>query len=684
MKNRLIRNDKINSIKLMGIFILGICFYYVFLGNFDSINSDSAYYAIAGKDIMDGNVLLRGWYGATNTFYFLSLVYGIFGKILGFNIHLIYFVSALEWGIFSAVLMGIILKYNKQSGTNRYISVILALMMCFSSNYIYQQIKILGGVHLDVLLISIPFILCLINNIECGEIRSKWKLITASICMIVAIFSDSLTIYFVVFPMIIFLVIKIVRRDEGLNKKIVFFNLCLMVGIVILEKIWYFFAKKLGAINVLWSYGEISVVSKDELFNRLAYFVEEILYIFNADIFSKTIKFNNFLYFANFILLLISIVGVIVNFKLLIKKSLNQFLLIIIIVESCIFLFSDYLSASDVMLYATSGVAYTISGVEYSTRVMYFIFSAYLIMVGQIDWDRLAKKLNVCISLKKIVICILGFALVIFGLNIKNIDIGKKDISGWKKVVDVLENNNLKRGYGTFWLANITTLASECEIYVNPLCNGNDLSKFKWLSFDTNRWNYANFILIDDSKWDNVTRDTIVDSIGEPDREILVEGTTISVLIYDKNIMPYINDSGEERQIDSWWDIVNSDNGKKELEVNNRHFSSWFEADESGEFTSSGEGMLIYGPYKRLDIGTYDITFSYSLKNDFNNDDILGWADIYSAAGKVQNQKIDIISSTGSVTLKNVEVQEECDDVELRMYTTVAGVTADKIEIRKH
>lgn len=86
MKNRLIRNDKINSIKLMGIFILGICFYYVFLGNFDSINSDSAYYAIAGKDIMDGNVLLRGWYGATNTFYFLSLVYGIFGKILGFNI----------------------------------------------------------------------------------------------------------------------------------------------------------------------------------------------------------------------------------------------------------------------------------------------------------------------------------------------------------------------------------------------------------------------------------------------------------------------------------------------------------------------------------------------------------------------------------------------------------------------
>ena len=35
--------------------------------------------------------------------------------------------------------------------------LILALMMCFSSNYIYQQIKILGGVHLDVLLISIPF-----------------------------------------------------------------------------------------------------------------------------------------------------------------------------------------------------------------------------------------------------------------------------------------------------------------------------------------------------------------------------------------------------------------------------------------------------------------------------------------------------------------------------------------------
>ncbi len=66
-------------------------------------------------------------------------------------------------------------------------------------------------------------------------------------------------------------------------------------------------------------------------------------------------------------------------------------------------------------------------------------------------------------------------------------------------------------------MANITTLASNCKISVNPACNNaNDFSKYKWLSTNTDDWEYANFVLIDDSKWEGIDEQLIIDAIGEP------------------------------------------------------------------------------------------------------------------------------------------------------------------------
>lgn len=673
MKDNFHTSKRIDVLIVTIIFIVGAFFYYAIPGNFDEISSDLAYYAIAGKDIMSGNFLLDGWYGATNTFYFLALIYGIFGRILGYNIHLIYLIPALEWGIFIAAVTGIILKYNKQLGLKKYFSILVVLAMCLSCCYVYQDYKTFGGVHLDVLLLSLPFILCLTDSMEKENIKWGWRIIAAIIGMLLAIFSDALSLYFIIFPLLLFYIFKLCWRGTQ-NKKAIAFNLGLTVGVVVLEKCLQMIAQRIGAIQLAWSADSITFVSKEEFFDRIAYFIEEILYIFNADIFSKDISIDNIFCFINLLLLLITIGGIVADFQELMKKNLNQLLLIIIVVQSGIFLFTNYLVLSE--------------GAEYSTRVMYFLFASYLILVGQVDWEKLIKKLNISIPQKWIAISTIAFVIVTIGLNIANMNVNKeneeKKDDSWGRVVEVLESNNLKQGYGTFWLANITTLASGCNIYVNPVGNWIDLTKFKWLSFDTSRWDYANFVLLDNSSWDNITRDTIVDAIGEPNREIIVDGTEVRVMIYDKNIMPYINDSGAENQVDAWWDIVDADNGIKEIKVNDRHFSSWFEADESGKFTSTDEGMLIYGPWKKMGVGVYDITFYYSLEGETNSDNsVLGWADSFSVSGGIENKKEDLISGTGSVTLKNVKVRKECDDVELRMYTTVAGLTVDRIEIKR-
>lgn len=64
------------------LFLLsGIVIYIGFRGM--TVTSDYAYYVQAGQDIFSGNVFLRNWYGSTNNFYLLCLIYGFAGFLRG-------------------------------------------------------------------------------------------------------------------------------------------------------------------------------------------------------------------------------------------------------------------------------------------------------------------------------------------------------------------------------------------------------------------------------------------------------------------------------------------------------------------------------------------------------------------------------------------------------------------------
>lgn len=164
------------------------------------------------------------------------------------------------------------------------------------------------------------------------------------------------------------------------------------------------------------------------------------------------------------------------------------------------------------------------------------------------------------------------FVCVINVVNISQLKITPKaeEKNRYQKVADELEKRGLQYGYGTFWLSNVVTLTSTCNIYVNPICNSTDISKFMWLSFDTKKWEEANFVLVDDSMWDNISKQTIIESIGEPNEEVQVDN--ISIMIWDKNIMPYIDNSGANRNLDYWWDGDGTEKKIKEIDVTNKHF----------------------------------------------------------------------------------------------------------------
>lgn len=162
-----------------------------------------------------------------------------------------------------------------------------------------------------------------------------------------------------------------------------------------------------------------------------------------------------------------------------------------------------------------------------------------------------------------------------------------------------------------------------------------------------------------------------------------VQVDNITIMIWDKNIMSYIDGSGYKgKDLDAWWSMEEGQT-VKEIEVNNKHFSSNFAADINGNYQSTGEGLLIFGPFREMDAGRYDITFEYQYEALLENNVNIGYVDVYSYAEKVVYSSKDMISGQNFVTLKNVEVKDGCVDIELRAHAKIAGVSISKIIITK-
>ena len=179
----------------------------------------------------------------------------------------------------------------------------------------------------------------------------------------------------------------------------------------------------------------------------------------------------------------------------------------------------------------------------------------------------------------------------------------------------------------------------------------------------------------------DVIEERIIDSIGVPSKKISINDSAI--LVWDKNILPYINGSGYPGEtMDAWWSME-AGQTEKEIEVNSRHFCSYFPVEEDGSFISDGAGQLIYGPYRSIEAGVYDIIFEYEYLGALEQGERIGFADINSNEGKAECTASPALAGENSVTVKNVRVFPECKDIELRFYADVEGVVVRKIIIAR-
>lgn len=104
---------------------------------------------------------------------------------------------------------------------------------------------------------------------------------------------------------------------------------------------------------------------------------------------------------------------------------------------------------------------------------------------------------------------------------------------------------------------------------------------------------------------------------------------------------------------------------------------------EHGVISTQGTCTLIYGPYRTIKPGKYNIDFYYSVEDCDDGAAIAGVVDICAEKGQVILGKTDIILEQGVASIQDIEILQEYSDAEVRMTTYLDGIRFDKVIITK-
>lgn len=672
MRQEVSKNE--NLIVLAFLFIVSFTIFYFNVLDVNLNNSDWAYYAIAGKDAFSGNILLKGWYGSTNSFYSLDLLYGLVGMLVGYSPNLINTVSSILWACFVVMIQVSANGFTRNYSREEYYSRLMVIMAILSmSSYLHLSYpNVWGGSHFDTCMLGMLYVYVVGECLDKGEI-AKRKVFASSVLLVLALFSDKLVLYFVIIPLLLYLFHEIINKNKKLS--LLFGVTGITLVIVVVEKILTFTVLGAGGINVIWNADEVAFVTRDELFSRVTYVFECYMTLFSANAFGKALIYSNIDAFLNLLVVLAIIFIVFRNAKKLKTKSMNFVLMLMILLQLLVFIFTSYLRIDE--------------GVISTTRILFYSFFAIIVLICQCSIDNInffsRINRNYGGKVTGIIMLFICFTiLIINGSEIKKSQTLDRNVilhvggDKAKIIAEELKMRGLLNGYGTFWLANSTTLASNCDVKVVGV-NGNSwsLGKFNWLANNNSSCKEAHFILVDDSGWSGITRDTVIECVGKPTEEVKLDN--VSIMVYEYDVTPFIAGSGSTKTYNKWFNMLDNER-EKVIQTTSKHFASVFKPREDGLYVSDGEGQLLYGPYKYMDPGIYNIEFYYTYDG---NDKCIGFVDVFSSSGTADYQKKEIDNNIGFVALENVVIKEGCGDIEFRAYSYCKGVSIYKIVVKK-
>ena len=610
--------------KLLGIISISMLLYLFYLHLMYGYHPDCSSIILRAKDILNGNIFLKDWYGTTTNGIFSFTLYGIIGIFLaGFN----NIACHASWSVMYVILLLLVFilihKYRKQS---KFIYLIVAC--CFFTTFhckssLYQ---FFWGSHVEIMTYIIGALI-LIQSIINKKYENNNLLILFAILMFIIGFSDAFAFALLFFPLIIVMIIRfLINKDK----------LCLNLSIIsfvtlVISKI----LSRLLSLNGIWQYsnsGEKYFCSIKTLLYNIVYTITAYANTFNANISGENI--NGLGFFCKLIgiaLLFISLFIFLYDFKNFFKQdAITQILLVAIVTQTAGFILLEF--------YCGHEQRYIMPCCIY-----------LLILVGIFDWNKFLlclsnrlKSININCKIRHIKIIFLCFFLMVPISQIKYLtfstdlfNVPSDTFLYSKELVDFLMAKGCKKGYARFDISNLTTVGSSGKIILNDIVVNNGLHRNKWFSKHDKIAGPVNFVV-----WDVERVQEIEDWLGEPKEIHNIDN--YSILIYDYDISKKVNSDynvfnfGSQLGYNS--EISNCIDKKLMLNPNDVQF----------------------GPYAHLNKGKYTVTI---LGDNLDN----GTFDIYSGKSN-KILKLENLKVTPTKVTYDVKLDKNVNDIEFRCH----------------
>lgn len=462
-------------------------------------NSDSASMFLQAIDMARGNILLRGWNLSTVSFYFTEIApHAIAVAIFGERNILLYIVPAVMY----AALVMLLYALMRQKGT--FPSSIAGLAYIAIPSVGMIPVIMIGATHIGA------YVLIAAAYLAQGEIEKRGKASIFALAifglMTLAMFSDGLTLYVGLAPMLLASVIM-----GWINKK----NFYWLTGLACVSAL-------LAAKALAWLFGVLGAfntpgtpapqfVALHDLDKNIILLFEGMMHMFDGHFFGRPLSSLDTVISALHFLGMLAFIAVIWRCAKNQIYSENRYAVELSLLLACaVCIFSYVLSTMPVNIMTTRYL------------VPFWIFGAAL--VGR----------NLSLPRKSISYAAVAasaiYAITLFpGLSY---DHPKGPSSA---LVAVLEEKGLEYGYGTFWNASSVTVASNNEVQVRPLHDGS-LARSTWLTKDDWYSQPANFVVLD-SQNDSL-RSQAIATLGKPVEVVEASGKT--VMVWSHNITPFI------------------------------------------------------------------------------------------------------------------------------------------------
>ena len=614
----------INKKWLWALLIPPFVYLMIYLARYAAIDSDYASLVLEANDILHGNLFLKGWNLTGVSFISTDLLFFTVGAIFKRVSPETYYI-AVGLMVSCAVILGFLLC---EPGKREKKDWLFYFMICgVPCTFAMSILRAHTGA------VCWSFLALLLLNRD-AERRAGANVVVATLALTLGCFGDSVTVLVAVAPLALWYLMAAVRADARAERVDALKKLgCVLAALVagtLLDKLYFI----IGGANKNSFFGDKIFEPLENWGNKFNVLIHALFGMTNADFFGqKLASLSTVGYFANTLIVITGAILAVRSVWCFLTKKDADFI-------------CAALSLGMVIICAVFVITNISVDVTSSRYISYILIANCVLIVRSRRAMFDAFKLN----RRALAVVYLAVAVASLGFRLTGLDAGKLEAerAAEKGLGQFLQANGLTNGYANFINGSITTVLSEDAVKVRGIYYNGKVNFYNW--FCKNEWYQepASFVVTtDDDDRFGIKQDIMVSQLGEP--VSVLEFAHYRVLVYD-------GDLSDKLQVNCLMDGV--------IEAREMYANPQAVLTEDG--FQVNPGGILFGPYGKLDKGSYTLTYSG------DNVDCLD-LDAYSQiAGPLS---LEAVSRDDSTLVYKLTVPQNLTDIELREYNN-SGETA--------